>query len=136
MGDNTDCPNGNINPITEAYGTTCGVSFLMPYDLQFSNHIIHPIFAGVDTVMYRAAGEVAGTAPSVAAAYTVEHRPTVTVLQDCGLVVTGDSNFADNQYIVRNDNRTFALNIFRWLSGGCPTPVRPSTWGSLKSRYH
>jgi hypothetical protein len=28
MGENTSCPNANVNPITQAFGITCGVSYL------------------------------------------------------------------------------------------------------------
>ncbi len=135
MGDNTDTPNGNINPITQAFGTTCGISYLQPPDLFFSNFIVHPIFTGVGSIYYRAGGELDGVAPSVEAAFTTEGYPTITVLDPCGMVVTGDINFCDNVYFANADNRLFALNVFRWLAGGCATPVENTTWGALKAFY-
>jgi hypothetical protein len=135
MGDNTDTHNNNINPVSNSFGTTCGISYLEPDDLFFSNHIQHPIFAGVTSIYYRAAGELAGVSPSVQAAFTDGGAPTVTTVNPCGVVVTGDVNFCDNNYIGLANNRQFALNIFQWLLTGCATPVQHTSWGHIQVIY-
>ncbi|UCF70231.1 MAG: T9SS type A sorting domain-containing protein [candidate division WOR-3 bacterium] len=82
MGDNLGCPNVNINPIANAFHMTAGISNLTPTDLYFSNFALHPVFNGIDTVYYRAAGDVAATTPAEPIAWTVMNLPTVAALDE------------------------------------------------------
>ncbi len=137
MADNPEPDTGtpHLSPVTEAFGTSVGVSYL-PTQLTFGAFTSHPIFAGIDSVYFQAGGELVCTSPGVAAAFAPDQRTTVGVRDGCGLVVTGDINFCDNVYIARNDNRRFAMNVFHWLADGCAaTPARRATWGALKSAY-
>jgi hypothetical protein len=82
MGDDAGCPNANINPVANAFNMTAGISNLTPTDLYFSNFVPHPIFDGIDTIYYRAAGEVSATTPSEPIAWTVTNQPTIAVLDE------------------------------------------------------
>ncbi|HKQ58220.1 MAG TPA: DUF4350 domain-containing protein [Candidatus Eisenbacteria bacterium] len=135
MGDNPGTWNDHINPITQAYGTTCGVASVAPFPTATTSFISHPVFTAVSGIYLAAPGEVDGVAPSVEAAFRDGPAAVVTVHQSCGLVVVGDINFATNPYLLVEDNETFAVNIFRWLAGGCPTPAVRSTWGEVKTLY-
>jgi hypothetical protein len=135
MGDNPGAWNANINPVAQAYGTTCGVGDVAPFPTATTSFITHPIFTAVSAIHLQGAGEVDGVTPSVEAAFSAGNTPTVTVHQSCGLVVVGDINFATNPYLFTQDNEVFAVNIFRWLAGGCPTPAGRSTWGEVKTLY-
>lgn len=135
MAENANAPNANINPITQAFGTTCGVSTLGQLDTTFSNFATHPIFSGVSSVTYWTSGELDGTTPSVEVAFTNTNQPTVTVIGPCSMVVTGDM-FCINGLLTFSDNERFTRNIFDALSGRiCTVGVQPSTWGVLKVRY-
>ena len=116
MGDNTECPNENINPVAQAFGTTCGLSNLYPSDLNVNDLTPHPIFDGVSEFFMRAAGEVRGVPPSEEVAWTDSKGTiTVTTLGSGRVVVTGDFNFFGNDYIFYVDNQLLAENIFDWL---------------------
>ena len=124
MGENTDCPNGNINPVAQEFGTTCGVSYLSPLDLYVNDLAPHPIFDGVSEFYMRAAGEVDGVSPSEEVAWT-DSKGTVTVatLGSGRVVITGDTSFCENQYISNADNQLLSENIFDWLCVAPPAPV-------------
>jgi hypothetical protein len=68
MGDGGGCPNVNINPIAAAFNMTAGITALAPTDL--------------DTIYYRAAGEVAATTPAEPIAWTVTNQPTIAALDE------------------------------------------------------
>ena len=118
MGDNLGCPNDNINPVSQTFGITCGVSTLSPDDLYFTDLASHPIFAGVSELYYRAGGELVVTSPGEEVAWTGGGEVTVAVAEQGSgrIVVTGDANFCENTYIGNSDNQKFAENIFDWLS--------------------
>jgi len=118
MGDNFSCPNDNINPVSQTFGITCGVSTLSPDDLYFTDLASHPIFAGVSELYYRAGGELVVTSPGEEVAWTGGGEVTVAVAEQGSgrIVVTGDVGFCDNTYIGNSDNQKFAENIFSWLS--------------------
>ena len=83
MGDNPNCPNVNINPIANAFHMTAGIASLYPYGLYFTNFASHPVFDGIDTLYFRAAGEVAATTPAEPIAWTTAmNRPTVAALDE------------------------------------------------------
>jgi hypothetical protein len=138
MADNPEPDTGtpHLNPVTQAFGTACGASYL-GLEVSLGDLTGHPIFTGIDSIFFQAGGELAFTAPSVGAAFSSDHRAGIVVSQTCGFVFTGDINFCDNGYIARKDNRRFAMNVFHWLADGCRvTPARRGTWGALKSTYH
>jgi hypothetical protein len=134
LGDNASVPVGNINPIAQAFGTTVGVLNISPSDLYFSNFIAHEIFNGVSQLYYRAAGELGYTDPSILAAWTDLDEPTVTLVDPCRVIVTGDMNCADNTYMLADD-ATFLMNVFQCLATSGPVPVDNSSWGSIKARF-
>ena len=82
LADGGGCPNVNINPIANAFNMTAGISALSPTDLYFFNFAPHPVFNGIDTVYYRAAGEVAATTPAEPIAWTEMNQPTVAALDE------------------------------------------------------
>ena len=134
MGDNPNCPNGNVNPVTEAFGVTCGVSFLSPNDLYFTDFAPHQIFDGVTTVYYRQAGEISASSPAIPLAWTDAGELTIASVEPCQMIVTGDCNFCDNNHLSFADNLQFLLNVFDCLATGT-SPVEDSTWGTIKATY-
>jgi hypothetical protein len=116
MGENTDCPNENVNPITQALGTTCGVSYLTDLDLILTNFSGHSMFNGISEVYFRAAGELEVTGPSTEEAWDQYGYAALTSVNDCQMIVTGDCNFCDNTYIDNCDNRAFIVNVFNCLA--------------------
>jgi hypothetical protein len=123
MGDNDDCPNANINPVAEAFGTTAGLSDVFPQNLYVTNLTSHPIFAGISSIFMRSAGElVRNSAPSSEEAWADTGEVVVTVAES-GLgrvVVLGNIDSFGNYYLPFEDNQVFAENIFHWLY---PLPV-------------
>ena len=115
MGDNTGCPNSNINPVSQAFGTTCGIGEIAD---TISNLALHPIFEGVNQFETACAAEIDGVFPSEEVAWDVSDRAAVTAATyRCGKVVTtGDINLWDNSYISNADNQLFAENTFDWLT--------------------
>lgn len=116
MGENTGCPNENVNPITEAFGTTCGVSFLIDLDLILTDFSGHSMFEGISEICFRAAGELEGAGPSTEEAWDEHQCAALTSVGDCQMIVTGDCNFCDNEYIDNCDNRAFIVNVFNCLA--------------------
>ena len=127
-GANSNCPNGNINPVSQAFGTTCGGYSSEPQDLYFSDFISHDIFEGITTIYYRYTGQLTVTPPSMEAAWSptysevmiglVTPEPRVAVLGTC----TGFSN----NYYAQADNMAFSVNLFNWLAG--EVSLEPTTW--------
>lgn len=134
MGENTDCPNANVNPVTQAFGVTCGISYLSPSDLYFTDFVAHQIFDGVTTVYYRAAGDILASGPGVPLAWTDAGEEVIASVEPCRMIVTGDCNFCDNTYMSTADNQQFTLNVFDCLATGI-NPVEDSTWGAIKAIY-
>jgi hypothetical protein len=134
MAENPDSWNEQIAPITEAFGITVGLEYLYPLDYYFDDLAGHPVFDGVSQVYYRAGGSVHAVAFSIEIAYGPEGLPVVAALEPCGLLVTGDSNFCTNEYIVEADNEAFSLNIFNWLAIG-DVATEESTWSEVKALY-
>jgi subtilisin family serine protease len=124
MGDNTDTPNGNINPISQTFGTTLGISYISPLDVYITNMTAHAIFTGVSEIYMGAAGEIAGTFPSSEEAWDLSDKAVVTVAEPMsGRVVSlGDINSMDNTYITISDNQLFSENVFDWLVNGNDLP--------------
>ena len=135
MADNPDTPAElNLNPVTQAFGTSVAVSLPVPFDLVFTNLAAHEIFAGVNEVTFQAAGELVGVVPSVEAAWTSLDEAMITVFNPHSVVVTGDINFADNNYINQYDNQALIMNIFDWLCTGA-VGTEDRNWGDVKALY-
>jgi hypothetical protein len=134
MGDNENVWNDFINPISEAFGTTCGVAGA---DDLINNFIDHEIFTGVQAISGAANGMLLVNPPSEEAAWDPAGRPLIALVESCaGVIITGDVNFCDNSYIANNDNQQFSLNAFLWLAeSDDPTPVTEGTWGAVKALY-
>jgi hypothetical protein len=130
MGENTNTPNGNINPVAQAFGATCGVSYLTPDDLYFANFAAHAIFTGCSQIYYRAAGELSASSPGQLVAWADTGEGTVAVAESGAgrIVVTGDADFCANSYIGNADNQLFAEDVFDWLAeaGGTAWYFGPS----------
>jgi len=82
MGENTNCPNVNINPVANAFHMTAGIMTISPADLYFSNFAPHPIFNGIAQVYYRLAGSLSATSPAQTVAWTDNNEPTITLLDE------------------------------------------------------
>jgi len=134
MGENADCTNEHINPVTQAFGVTCGLNTIDPLDLYFTDFAAHQIFDGVTTIYYRAAGELSASDPGVPLAWTDAGELTIASVGPCRMIVLGDCNFCDNTYLVDVDNEQFVLNVFDCLATGT-SPVEDSTWGTVKAMY-
>ena len=135
LADHPDTPAAaHLNPVTQVFGTSVAVSYPLPFDTPFSNFAAHEIFAGVNQIFYRAAGELEGTTPSVEVAWTTSSKAMVTVVNPHGVVITGDINFCDNNFLANSDNQTFILNVFDWLcTGTVGTEAR--RWGDVKALF-
>jgi hypothetical protein len=124
MGENTSGPNGNINPVANAFGATCGVSFIWPFDLHITDLSTHPIFLKVSEIYFRSAGEITVQSPSeLVANYDDFGVASAAEIDDGKVVVLGDSNCWDNMYINNTDNQLFAENTFKWLVTRKTLPV-------------
>ncbi|WP_407356129.1 DUF4350 domain-containing protein [Methanolobus sp. WCC5] len=120
MGDNTDTPNENIQPVADLFGTQLGESYIRPSDLNITNTASHPIYDGVSRFIFRAAGEISGSIPSEEVAWDDNGNAVMTVVSCPGkVVITGDSNFCENYYIDLEDNEQLTRNIFTWLGEPC-----------------
>jgi len=116
LGDNALVANSNINPVSQAFGTTCGVSDIA--NSTITNTSSHTIFQSVSSIVFTAGGELSAVSPSSVEAWSDANKPVVTVaMSGLGRVVTvGDVNFCDNTYISLGSNQQFAENIFAWVS--------------------
>ena len=134
MGANSGCPNGNINPVSQAFGTTCGLSSIEPTDLYFTNFISHQIFEGISTIYYRATGALSCVAPSVEAAWSPTYSEVMVSLLDPSpprVVILGTATGLSNNYIGNADNIDFGTNVFLFLAGWS-IPLERTSWGEIK----
>ena len=135
LGKNTACPNGNINPVAQQFGVTCGVSEFSTDDLYLTNlQSGQPVFSGVDTVYMHSAGELTVTSAASLIARDANGKGAIAIaLAGSGRVlVTGDINLFDDSYISIADNLVFAGNVFNWLRvGSGSAPVISVTAASL-----
>ena len=135
LSDNDGTPSGpNLNPVTEAFGTTVAVSYPQPSDLYFTDFAAHEIFTGVNELYYRASGEIEGVAPSVEVAWTDNAETMIAVVDPYSVVVTADMNFCTNTYIGMADNEAFILNVFTWLCSG-PVGTETRSWSDVKAMF-
>jgi len=119
LADNPGCPNENINPVSQAFGVTTGVSYLSG-DLYITNLASHPAFNGVSTVYMIAGGELSSTGTI---AWSPDERPAIDAVEESRVIVIGDSNIFDNNHISTADNTLFAKNL--WTEVFCPPVGAP-----------
>lgn len=116
MGDNIGCPNDNINPVSQEFGTTCGISSISPEDLYITNLEDHAIFNGISEIFFRIGGEISVIAPSsVVASYESYAVVSAAEVGSGRVVVLGDLNCFDNTQLSYSQNQAFAINIFDWF---------------------
>jgi len=113
MGDNPACPNVNINPVSQAYGVTCGISSINPNITDLEEH---DVFDGVSEIYFVAGGEITVNAPSMPIASSsgliTVNAPSVPIASSSGLhavsaysdgngkvIVIGDANLFQDNYI-------------------------------------
>ena len=135
LADGGGTPVQNIHPITNEVGVTCGFP-ISNDDLDVSDFEPHPIFTGIGTFYMRAAGWLQVDTPSVVLAREPGGLPVVAARPDCRMIVVGDVNFCENNYIASADNQQFAINLFDALeTSDCSVRVHPTTWGGFKAIY-
>jgi hypothetical protein len=115
MGDNPATNPGNIQPVSQAFGTTVSVSSLGNSITNFSTH---PIFAGISQIQFIAGGELSVTSPAGLIAWDASNKGAISVASYGGgkVLALGDINLWENDYIASANNQQFALNVFSWLS--------------------
>ncbi len=123
MGENANCPCGNVNPVANAFGCTVGLSNISPSDTYISDLTGHEMFDGVDQIYMRAGGDMSVNSPSQTEAWTDAQEEVVSSASygNGRVVVVGDMNFWDNTYYDNADNITWMYNTIEWLcEGGVP----------------
>ncbi|MCP4707078.1 MAG: S8 family serine peptidase, partial [Planctomycetes bacterium] len=114
MGDNPSTPNANINPVAQAFGTTCGVSST---DSIITNIDAHPIMDGVAELTLASGGELTATTSDPQAWDSNNKAVVTTQTHNSGrVVVVGDINAWVNGSLTDTDNQTFMENTFDWLN--------------------
>jgi hypothetical protein len=68
MGENTGCPNANVQPVSQAFNLDNGVGDMGTE--TFSNFAAHPVFNNVSAIYYIAPGEISASAPAQVIAWT------------------------------------------------------------------
>ena len=105
--------------MAEIFGTTLGLTELSPSDLYITNLSYNFIFEGVSEIYQRAAGELAGTRIFSENAAWAASGDAVTAIAGCGLgkvILLGDANTMENDYIGTSDNQLFSERVFDWLA--------------------
>jgi hypothetical protein len=114
MCDNVITPNSNINPVAQAFGTTCGISDLGSPLTDFADH---PILSGISELDPVFGGEITASPPTALYAWDPGGKGAISATAaGSKVVMMGDVNFWDNASLSNSDNALFASNIFNWLS--------------------
>ena len=135
-GANSGCPNGNINPVSQAFGTTCGGDSQEPNDLYFTNFISHVIFTGITELYHRATGYLTVVPPSIEAAWSPTYSEVMLSVvddPDPRVVIMGTCTGFSNNYYAYADNVPFSVNVFDFLAG--ELALEPATWGAIKAGF-
>jgi hypothetical protein len=135
MGENTDCPNANIQPVASPFGVSLGLSYITPFEVYTSNLAAHPIFDGVSQIYMQAAGEISASAYSSVVAWQEGTGKALVAAGTYGngrVVTLGDYNiFAQNEYYDLVGNRQFSINTFEYLTVPEPATIALLGLGSL-----
>jgi hypothetical protein len=136
LGDNSDTPNEHINPITEAYDVTCQVTGSEPGS-DITDVESHAVFAGVSEISLVGPGSLFVSAPGETLARASGGEAVVGLSGAGGVIVIGDCNFCENDYMGLADNEAFILNVFEYLADyetGIPDG-QSTSWGRVKAGY-
>jgi hypothetical protein len=120
LGENTDCPNPNIQPVADGFGIGLGLSYISPLDIYTSDLAAHPIFDGISEIYMRAAGEISAGGASSLVAWQEGTGLGLVAAGTSGsgrVVAMGDSNLFTLSYYDLVDNRLFSVNTFEYLAG-------------------
>ena len=119
MGENTACPNPNVQPVASPFGVSLGLSDIEPYDTYTSQLAPHPVFDAVDEIYVRAAGEISAAAPSIEVAWQEGTGKGLAAAARYGtgrVLMLADINTWDSDYYDLADNRQFSVSAFNWLA--------------------
>jgi hypothetical protein len=131
-GENTDCPNSNIQPVASAFGVSLGLSYIKPDDTYITNLAPHPIFDGINEIYMRAAGEISAVSPSMELAWYGSQGLVAAGTYGNGRIVAyGDSNIFTADYYNQADNRQFSINTFEYLAAPEPGTIALLAFGGL-----
>ena len=136
LSDNSDTPNENINPISEAYDVTCQETGSEPAS-EVTDFEPHEVFTGVSQISLVGPGSLLVSAPGDTLARASTGEAVVSLSGAGAVMVIGDCNLCENDYIGLADNETFILNVFEYLAGresGISDP-QSTTWGRVKAQY-
>ena len=111
FGENTDCPNRNINSLANRFGVTFGQSDTGA--VSITNLGTHEIFDGINSIFLHTGATMDVRAPSTAAAW-YNNEPIVATY--AGAIFIGDCNWLCDEYIHDEDNLQFGENVFNWLA--------------------
>jgi hypothetical protein len=116
FGENTDCPNRNINSLANRFGVTFGQSDTNG-SVSITHFGTHEIFDGINSIILHTGATMDVRAPSTAVAW-YNNESIVATYE--GAVFIGDCNWLCNEYIHDEDNQQFGENVFNWLAKGVP----------------
>jgi hypothetical protein len=123
IADNAGCNPAHINPVSNAFGTTVGLSTIEDTpDIYLTNLATHPAFTGVSSIYMRMAGEINAIPPSEIVAWDDSGRPLLSVVEN-EVFIIGDGNLFENIYFGNADNEQLALNI--WQNVFCTAEEEP-----------
>jgi hypothetical protein len=128
MGDNTGCPNANIHPVSQVFGTTTGNGDMSD---AITNFVAHPITNGISHVSFAAGGTLTATPPSTTVGWDIDGRNAINSVDSKKVVILGDVNLFENSDIGSNDNQKFAENIFNYLCTSEQKPISTPEFPSL-----
>ena len=119
MGDNTGCPNANLTPVLTRFnmlsGTgACGDCFTS----TTANPTYTAIFSGVSQACGVATGSISASSPSEVIGW-VSGVPLMAGRCETnkgGVLLIGDINQWENDYIGNVNNLQFLVNTFDWLA--------------------
>ena len=128
MGDNTGCPNANIHPVSQVFGTTTGSGGISD---DITNFVAHPITNGIGYVSFASGGSLTATPPSATVGWDIDGRNAVNSVDNKKVVILGDINLFENSYIGLNDNQKFAETLFTYLCESEQKPISTPEFPSL-----
>lgn len=108
MGENPGCPNVNVNPVSQAFGTTLGLSYMGDPTIFDA---AYPAFSGVSAIQFAAGGELSSSAPSTVVAWDSSNKPAAAAVGK-DVFIIADTNMFANNYIGSADNEKMVLNLW------------------------
>ncbi len=116
--DNFGTPLENLDQLAAVFGATFPRDPLLPSHLFFSDFSDWPLFEGVQTLYFSWAGEIATTPPMLSGgrAPTGETAVAMGRYGAGHVLVVGDTNFCENDFLPSSDNQLFTEQLFDALS--------------------